>query len=508
MGLHLLAEIDTDSSGVYSVPLGAGTYSVVANLSSPGGSEVPPILTPVSHSGATTQDIAFTTSATSQTLSGSVSDATITASFPLLIVTGDPAVVLARVFPDFSGTYLTRLPVGTHTVMLDPNGTEPGLLASAGVDVTVDGSGITGTDDEGVAISSGILNIDPFGSSDMGQVRAAMSDLFEAILSGDTTAFGNLLDSTAVIGGKDRATLLVDWPAEDWWGAEGYRFDRLQAVITQVNADAYTCAIVRGREFEKDSSTGFHTEHNWYPGFGPRPDWTISVVRASSVDPWLVAGNQISFEAAEVEHGMMSMLVASVATNFEWVEFLVDESEGLISDVTVSGTGITDGTLTEEVFTNDSEWRAEVDGQGAGPSPFDATLGSIVDGGSYTFTVGLTAGGSETATLTHNAPSGTLFPTANVVVDSSAGTVRLDWNEISSQLLRPVGSIGVEVVQVGSPDIPVGERDDLPPGTQFTQFQLSNFTNGETYRFEVYYVDAGGAVQAYGMEVLWPPSAP
>jgi hypothetical protein len=45
-------------------------------------------------------------------------------------------------------------------------------------------------------------------------------------------------------------------------------------------------------------------------------------------------------------------------------------------------------------------------------------------------------------------------------------------------------------------------------GRNFLILPGEAFTDSQTYFFEVEYIDVGGTVQAYELEVVWPPVAP
>ncbi|MFQ5653436.1 MAG: hypothetical protein ACE5GW_01735, partial [Planctomycetota bacterium] len=136
--------------------------------------------------------------------------------------------------------------------------------------------------------------------------------------------------------------------------------------------------------------------------------------------------------------------------------------------------------------------------------PFSATLGGFIDGSSYAFTVNLQAGGTDNMNLLHNAPQPGLYPTVSVST-TSGGKVLIDWEEISAQLLRPAAEVAVEIMQVqGMGDMTIFEEESLPVGRSWLKVYESLFTSGQTYRFEVYYLDVGGGIQAYAAEMQWP----
>jgi len=141
-------------SGAYELPLGVGSFVLIAELADPPPQFIPPlpvtVTVPESQSLIElTQDFEFFTPAgqgapPSHTLTGSLQAAGVTIDAPVLILQGaDPMTLIEPV----GGSYSVALPADQerqYTVMLFEDELPPDFTAPSPVTITVNGDGITG----------------------------------------------------------------------------------------------------------------------------------------------------------------------------------------------------------------------------------------------------------------------------------------------------------------------------------------------------------------------------
>lgn len=501
--LNPIQSVDTDASGNYSVPLAAGNYRVLALLDSPMATDVPPIDVTL-HSASAAADIAFTTTAPSQVLTGQVTVASSPSQIPVMIYNDHgPWSPIALVDPDASGNYSVRLPYGTFEVLFAPESTPNGMVSFDAVTIVVDGSGIAGNDPDGNAISANVLNLDPHGTSSMGGARKALSDLFGAGLTGDGATIGTLLDDNALWSGQTKADIVSSFSTDDPFLDFGFRFDHLIVSATGAG-DSFTLTPVTARVLDvaDDGSAEYENVSGVFPD---TQELDIEVRRVDSMSPWKVVGNNLQFDSYEIIALGARENVGGSDTDFTAVEFEVEGTEGgmwTITSASVAGGTISNGTLGQDMFDM-LEWGAEVDGMGSSPAPFLADLADLTEG-TYTFTVDFSDMSTDTVTRSLYYPIADLYPTTTVT-DLGNGSVLVRWDEISTQITYPIAEIGVYVEQnsmMGSFDLV--EMEGLVPGTNFILLEDNIFTSGETYTFEVEYIDLRGSSYLYLLEVLWP----
>lgn len=500
--LSVIQTVLTDMSGNYSVPLPVGNYRVLAFLDSPSGNEVPPIDTTL-HSASATADVAFTTGASSQVMTGQVRINNSPSQIPVIVYNDHgPWSPVAHVVPDASGNYSVRLPYGTFQVILAPDATPNGLCSFEPVTIVVDGSGVNGTDPDGAAMAGNALNLDPHGNSSLGGVRKALSDLFQAGIAQDGLTASNLLDDGAIWSGMTKQEILGSLMTEEPFIDFGFRFDRLIVSATG-SGDVFTVTPILARTLKVDDDGSAEYE-NTSGTFNLSSGATIEVRRVDSMSPWLVAGNQLRFDSYEALALSVRENASGMDTDSTEVEFIVEEAgQGMwmISSASVSGGTIADGTLGFDM--DNDEWYAFVDGSGSGPAPFSAGLGDV-PAGVYTFVVNFTDGSSNTVSQQLTYPEASIYPTTTVT-DLGNGFVLVQWEEISTQIPNPIAEIGVFVEQDGMMgSIELLEREGLVPGTNWILVEDSLFTSGGTYIVEVEYIDVRGASYLYALEVTWP----
>ena len=236
----------------------------------------------------------------------------------------------------------------------------------------------------------------------------------------------------------------------------------------------------------------------------------LAVTRDSGLDPWEIVGNNHLFDEVTINHRTGQLFDGAFTTTDE-IFIAVEESESLnLTAASISGTGITDGTLVEQAPDN-TEWIGFTDSTGSsGPSPFTADITQFVSGGTYTFTTSSASGG-DSATRLQFSPVAALHPFAGLTVQPD-GSALLEWNDILARLDRPVAGVSVTVQgdDMGTP-IEIWEREDLPLGLNWVVLPSNLFMNGEFYSVTIDVIDVGGAIQGYTIAIgSWPtiPQAP
>ncbi|MGE3163422.1 MAG: carboxypeptidase regulatory-like domain-containing protein [Planctomycetota bacterium] len=499
--LRLVSFVDTDMSGNYVAPLASGVYSVTAVLASPVGTESVALGSAISFSGNATRDLAFTTG-TGTLLSGNFTIGGTGTATPLLVyAAGPPAVVHQLVVPSGSGAYAVQLPDGGFEVLPWLERLEVGDVAFAPVAISVASSTVTGNDMDGAAIASNTLNLDPYAATDAGAVRSVAGSFLAAISAGDTPTFAGLLDDVGtVFNGLDKTAWVLDWSSESSWGIQ--QFDQAVVVLTPVGSDEWQCQIERLR-FSEVTSSGAATESFFDQRFSGSTETTFTVRRASGSDPWRIAGNGNDYGEAAIEHELCNVFDGMSDTTEEQAEFVVSEEGQTLASAAVAGTGISDGTLGAMVTPDGTEWSAFVNAMASGPSPFSATLASLVDGGTYSFTVGFTAAPTAMFDRLHHAPVMGLFPTAELTTIGTNSI--LSWEDVSTRLARPYLFTEVEVIhETMMGPMTMFEDADIPLGILCLDIDTGFFLPGDVYRFRVSVFDAGGAVQSYERVMTWP----
>ncbi len=502
-GMRTVAIVASDGAGAYSVKLPDGVYTAFAEIDVPSGSEVPTVLAEVDLTSAdVTHDIAFDSTQASETMTGTVSLGGVGTSLPLLIVKSSVSdIPIARVTPAGDGTYSITLPYDTFEVMLDPDGVPANTVAFEPVSIIVDVSGVAGTDPDGNAMTGNVLNLDPHGLSDLGEVREVVTDFFTALTAMDSATVSTLLDDAALWNGRDKATLLTEFAGEENFFSDGLFLDRVMVSVAG-SADSYDVTIEDGRQVDL-ADNGAMSVGYWNQEANGSPMFTFTVQRVDSVSPWQFAGNGLSVDGVEVFREFVNIFDGVSDTTEEFVEFNVEQYSGIeITSASVAGTGIVDGTLSPE-FVGSDDYVGYTDGSTSSPSPFSATMASLVDGETYSFTANFAAG-SDSLTHNHNVPESGLYATITGPSVTADG-VLLEWNDISAQMPLPVAEINVFVIlDTGSGEQDIFELEGLVPGTNWTVIPEQLFQSGQDYEFEVEYVDIGGAAQISIFQTAWP----
>lgn len=499
--LRPVTTVDTDPVGAYSLPLAAGEYSVIAILETPTG--VHPDLGTVDFTATATQDIDFDSITAATTLSGLVRFNSTPLESPV-IVTSTSGDVVAMVNPSPTGAYTVDLADGDYEVMAWPHMLDVGQLA-APVTINIASGTVTGNDLEGVAIAANTLNIEPYGASDQGQIRSLVADFVVAITEGDDTLLASILhDTDTIFNGQDEATYIADEMSSSDWGAFGNRNDHIVVTLEMITSDEWIATARSGRDIRLDDE-GFASESAWDTRFGNTTDYMLIAKRDNGASPWQIAGNGVYYNEISLEYyAFQSEDALGAVTTDEEVEIAVEEGDETITGVTFAGTGVTDGTLFQEVTPDGTEWIAYIDSSSSGPSPFAASLASLVDGGSYSFTINFQTAAQEVATVQLNAPTPLLYPTAEVE-ELASGIVMISWDEILGQLERPVSEVEVDLVwDNNGVEVEIFEQDGVPFGTNNLFIDGNQLQDGESYILEVGVYDVGGGVQAFELEFDWP----
>ncbi|MEM7167249.1 MAG: carboxypeptidase-like regulatory domain-containing protein [Planctomycetota bacterium] len=504
--LRPVATVDTDPSGNYSAALAEGDYTVVAILETPQGMH--PDLGLINVTANTTVNIDFDAVTSSTTLSGLVRFNSIPLQSPVIVTTTSGQVAMAMAHPGPTGDYTFELADGDYEVMAWPEMLDIGQIA-APVTINVNAGTVTGTDLEGVAISANTLNIEPYGASDQGQIRSLLADFVTAITDGDDVLLEMVLDdNNTIMNGLDETAYIADEMSSSDWGAFGNRNDHIVGTLEQIGADEWHVTARSGRNFRLESD-GFGNEEAWDTRSNNTADYTLVVMRDNGASPWQIAGNGVYYDEIWLEN-IAGRIVDSLgaSTDEDEVEFGVEEGGEPITSATVAGTGVTNGTLFQEINGSDIEWFGFIDDLGGGPSPFAGDFSMLVDGGTYTFTVDFSTAAQAVVPLQMNAPVTGLFPTAELA--TLGGTeVMISWEDILARLDRPVAEVELDLTwDNGGTDIDIWSSDGVPFGTSHLLVDQNLFQSGESYILSVEVFDTGGGVQAFELEFDWPLQQP
>ena len=300
----MVAQAMADVSGNYSFRLPAGTYTVFAQLLVP-NNEVPTPLTSFAlTTDVTGKDISFSTSATSQLLSGSATVGGVPHGTAVLAyVDASPPEPVAMVFADeFDGTFSMRLPVGNFEISLIAPGAN-GVVTAEPVSVSIGASEITGTDVDGSAISGNVLSLDPFGASTQGEVRAAVTSFYQAWLDGNVSALTASLDSTALWNGMNKSETLSYLQSQSGFGDRSRRIDQLVGYYTSISGSEAEMWVKVGRSY-RDSDRGNALISYWDERVSDNPQHKFTVKDDGS--NWVFAGNGQQQQSLAIEHAVIN----------------------------------------------------------------------------------------------------------------------------------------------------------------------------------------------------------
>ena len=499
--LRFVQVVTTDGSGNYSLPLALGTYNIFAQLSAPSGNEVAPNTNSFAFTTDATIDMDFSTGA-SQALTGTVELNGTAAEIPVLVyVAGTPPEPIAWIRPAPDGSWSVNLADGTYDVQLSPESLPNGVVSAEPVSITVGGGTITGTDVDGLNIGGNDLPLDPFGSSEQGMVRSAVSDFFQAQIDGDATALTAALHANTLHQGHDKTSLVTELSGDANFGDADARFDHMVGYFSVDSASTTDTLWVKlGREFSVSTAStaiiDFVDARD-----NDDPQWKFTVRSDDGGSTWLCSGNDMQVLEIFLGHDVLNTQDAAGAdTESAEIELGVEENTGVtdLVSVSVAGNDINTGTLTEV----NSLWAGFIDNGGTeGPGAFDANF-PFVEDDVYTFTVD--SGSQTTPTMKYNAPVASLYPTVTLVQTSDLG-LRVTWNDLSAQLNHGFGTTDVIVVEDPSgAATTVASRDGAPAGANWLDVDSATLVAGTDYYVEVQVADTGGASQSYKLEFSWP----